>query len=91
MVMCHLGGISSLLEIATNAFCLSLNSFEQFDVVMPKKRLTSFGLAVTQERWPFFLLLLKYFIQVDTSIEQIAKLTFPCFNEVCLLQGALPQ
>ena len=27
-----------------------LNSFEQFDVVMPKKRLTSFGIAVTQER-----------------------------------------
>ena len=32
-----------------------LSSFEQFDVVMPKKRLTSFGLAVTQERWEVFL------------------------------------
>ena len=33
---------------------ISLSSFEQFDVVMPKKRLTSFGLAVTQERWEVF-------------------------------------
>ena len=31
--------------------CSDIFSFEQFDVVLPKKRLTSFGIAVSQERW----------------------------------------
>ena len=77
--------------VALLSTCLfPFNSFEQFDVVMPKKRLTSFGLAVTQERWAWIKTYLSLFsfhvfnMFVSLNIEHSSKLIFHCFPSVFL-------